>query len=269
MPTRLKLGTATRVLLLLAVTLGVCFGQVADDHSAKLIVQYGRVSALLDSGQRALFVGDSIKPQQLIVTGPDGYAQFQVADGSTFEVFASSKVLFREHIGNFTDLLNVIIGHVKVYIQHLNGQPNPNNVNSPTAVISVRGTVFEVVVEDDEGTTYVSVDEGLVSVRNHTAPGDAVYLQPGESVRVFRNQPLAVRTIDKGSIFRAILRAAEEAVYQIVLRPSSGGLGGGRTTIPTVGTASGDTGKGGTTTTAPGAPSAPSAPSAPGAPGAP
>ena len=35
-------------------------------------------------------------------------------------------------------------------------------MTSPTAVISVRGTVFDVVVQDDDGTTFVTVDEGEV-----------------------------------------------------------------------------------------------------------
>jgi len=92
----------------------------------------------------------------------------------------------------------VMIGRVKVVIQHLNGLPNYNKVSSPTAVISVRGTIFDVVVEDEEGTTLVSVDEGLVGVLNTTAPGNGVLVNPGESIRVYRNQPLALRQIDKG-----------------------------------------------------------------------
>ena len=43
------------------------------------------------------------------------------------------------------------IGKIKVYIQHLPGIPNPNNVSTPTALISVRGTVFSVDVQDAGG----------------------------------------------------------------------------------------------------------------------
>ena len=31
-------------------------------------------------------MGDVVEPKQIIVTGPDGYAKFQLTDGSTFEV---------------------------------------------------------------------------------------------------------------------------------------------------------------------------------------
>jgi hypothetical protein len=249
-------------MLLMAAVGALCLAQQAvPDHSAKVITQFGQLSALSDNGLRALSFGDSLKPQQVVVTGPDGYGKFQVADGSTFEVFANSKVMFREHVGDLQEILNVLIGHVKVYIQHLNGLPNYNKVTSPTAVISVRGTVFEVVVEDEDGTTFVSVDEGVVGVKNQTAAGETVDLRAGDSIRVIRNQPLQPRAIDRGAAFRGVLRAVEEAGYQIMRQ--SGGVGrmpgsGGAVPAPA---GNGDKGKGGGTV--------PSAPGAPGAPGAP
>ena len=260
-------------ILLVAVAAAVCLAQPhLPDYAAKVIEQVGQVSALGGQGLQALFPNDAIKPQQTIVTGPDGYARFQVSDGSAFEVFPNSKVVFRSHLGNFEDILNLTIGRVKVFIQHLNGLPNYNKVSSPTAVISVRGTIFDVTVEDDEGTTLVSVDEGLVGVQNTTAPGNAVFVNPGESIRVYRNQPLAARQLDKGSIVREALRAARDMMIQTGLgrnrvpigMPGGGAAGGGTNA---------DKGKGGSTPTAPGAPGstttgtgATGAPSAPGAP---
>lgn len=259
MPRLCALSRTVRMLLTAAAA-AVCLAQQPiPDHTARVVVQYGQLSSLSDNGLRALSTGDSLKPQQIVVTGPDGYGQFQVADGSTFEVFANSRVMFREHAGNLQDILNVLIGHIKVYIQHLNGLPNYNQVSSPTAVISVRGTVFEVVVEDADGTTFVSVDEGVVGVRNQTAPGDTVDLRAGDSIRVIRNQPLQPRAIDRGSVFRGVLRAVEEAVYQVMQQPGGTGRlpGGVGSTVPTP-TGNGDKGKGGGT--APGAPGAPGPP---------
>jgi hypothetical protein len=255
-------------LLLLAAALGVCQVQPGiPENTAKVIVQYGRVSAFGGNGEQALSLGDLVKAQQMIVTGPDGYGRFQIADGSTFEVFANSQVMFRERPNNsLEDLLNVVLGHVKVFIEHLNGIPNYKKVSSPTAVISVRGTVFDVVVEDEDGTTLVTVDEGEVWVRNQTAPGGTVTLMPGDSIRVYRNQPLAIRMIDKGALARRILNAAQQFIYQVLWHPRGPSIGfpvpgsGGIST----GGASGDTGKGGSTI-----PTAPGPPSAPGAPGPP
>jgi ferric-dicitrate binding protein FerR (iron transport regulator) len=233
---------------LAAAALAVCLPVLsAQDLAAKVLAQTGMVSVADGRGFAALMPGSSVKPQQLIITGPDGWARFQVSDGSTFEVFQNSKVVFRETMGDWKHLINVFLGRIKVFVQHAPGVPNPNNVTSPTAVVSVRGTVFDVVVEDADGTTFVTVDEGQVAVRNITAPGNSAILNPGDSIRVLRGQPLFARQIDPGSIFRKILLAARDAVLQM----PAGRPGGGGTGIPgggTTGGAQGDKTKDGTTT---------------------
>jgi hypothetical protein len=167
---------------------------VLDPRSsgAMVLVQSGDVSQLGDrAGSRV-----TIKPcgivnqQQVIKTGPDGYAKFQVSDGSTFEVFPNTELTFRKTYG-IGDLLNVWMGKVKVYIQHLPGIPNPNNVTTPTALISVRGTIFDVDVQDLDGTTFVTLDEGLVDVRHLRVASGIVRLTPGESIQVLPNMPLS------------------------------------------------------------------------------
>jgi hypothetical protein len=248
--------------LLLAVAAVVSLAPLeAQDTAAKALVINGNVSVLRDGNPWALFEGNTVRPQQMVKTGPDGYARFQVSDGSTFEVFPDSQVVFRANPPSWRDLLDVVIGRVKIYIQHLPGIPNPNNVSSPTAVISVRGTVFEVNVEDADGTTFVSVDEGLVAVRSKAPAGGEVLLQPTESIRVFKDQPLAQK-MDKSGIARAIQRALQDAA-RVALQRQAGGVGGGVGTTPTTSTgtgAQGDKGKGGTTPTAPAPPSAPPPP---------
>ena len=150
MPSRAQVGF---VAAWLVAMLGVCSAQTLPGHpgvAAKVLSLTGQVSVLRDSIPWALQAGDEVRPQQVILTGPDGHARFQVSDGSTFEVFPSSRVVFRNNPGNWRDLLDMLIGRVKVHIQKWGGQPNPNNVRTPTAVISVRGTIFEVAVEDED-----------------------------------------------------------------------------------------------------------------------
>jgi len=214
------------MLLLAAVTVVCVSTEPIKNGFARVILQAGQVSVLRGVPQ-ALFVGDDVKHQELIVTGHDGYARFEVADGSTFEVFPDSKVVFHDNpTPTYKDLLNVVIGRIKVFIQHLNG-PNYNSVTTPTAVISVRGTVFVVDVEDDDGTTVVAVDDGAVQVRNLTAPGGEPTLQPGDTIRVYRGQPLIARLVDHNGMTRAAMRVAEDAIRLMAQRGSGGGLSGG------------------------------------------
>lgn len=234
--------TARRVIvgLLVAAALPVCLAQsvFSPDVAAKAVAVTGQVSILKDNYPWALSVGSGVTPRQVIVSGPDGFAVFQVSDGSTFEVYPNSRVVFRNNPGNWRDLLEVMIGRVKVHIQKLGGQPNPNRVRTATAVISVRGTVFDVVVEDEDATTLVSVDEGQVDVQHSLLPhGQPRILNAGEYLRVYRNQPLAQKGLDKSSVWKVAMRAIEDAFYTIVYRTGgTGGVGaptgGGGPTLP-------------------------------------
>ena len=232
--------------LLLAVVCLFCAPIYAEEGAAKVVTLTGQVSVLRDNSPWALNIGDSVQPRQIIITGPDGFAVFQVSDGSTFEVFPNARVIFRENQGSWRDLLDVLLGRVKVHIEKLGGQPNYNRVRTPTAVISVRGTIFDVAVEDEDDTTLVSVDEGQVVVQHLLKPGPERILNQGESIRIFKNQPLTAKMVDKSSVIRGVLRAAEQAMYEALYRtrlPGSGGGGGVPTGGGGAGGQSGDHGK--------------------------
>jgi hypothetical protein len=221
--------------LLLAVGVGVCPAQIfqTDSTSAAATVEFlaGRVSVLRDSQPWALDVGSQVKPQEIIVTGPDGYAKFKIADGSTFEVYPNSRVTFRNTPGDWKDLLELWIGWVKVHVEKLGGQPNRNRVRTPTAIISVRGTTFDVNVEDED-TTLVMVDEGVVEVRHWLKGGEPRLLGAGEWIKVYKNQPLSRKMIDRGSVIQSALRAAADAIYRTIYTGSRTATGGNGTGLP-------------------------------------
>jgi len=233
--------------LRVALVLGVCALALHAEESgaAKVLTLNGQVSILRDNSPWALNVGDSVQPRQIIVTGPDGYAQLQVSDGSTFEVFPSSRVVFRDNPGNWKDLLEVFLGRVKIQIQKIGGQPNYNKVRTPTAVISVRGTIFDVSVEDEDATTLVVVDEGQVEVRHALLPSGIKTLNAGEWIRVYKGQPLAAKSVDRGNVVRGAMRAAAEALYEVMYRTQRIPSSGGGTTGPTSGGGTGSDAGGG------------------------
>ncbi len=248
-----RMGLATVRGLSLIAALVVCFAQApptfSPDSAATVIAINGSVSVLRDSYPWALAEGSSVRAGQMIVTGMDGYAKFQVADGSTFEVFPSSKVMFRNNPSNLGDLLDLELGRIKVWIQHLGGVPNHNRVHTPTAIISVRGTLFDVTVDDGDSTLLV-VEEGQVEVTHRHIPGSKL-VNPGEWLRISRNEPLAQRSIEKGSVLKTVLRAASDAVYVVLSNGTA--APGGTTTSPGSGTGTG-VGDHGSKTPAPPAP---------------
>jgi hypothetical protein len=217
--------------LVLAAVAGVSpaqtFSIFGPEAAAKVTQLTGQVSVLKDSTPWALQVGGTVQVKQVIVTGADGFAIFEVSDGSTFEVYPNSQVIFRANPGNFKDLLDVMIGRIKVHIQKLSGQPNQNRIKTPTAVISVRGTIFDVAVED-ESSTLVSVEEGQVEVRHALLPSkEPKVLNGGEYLRIYKDQPLAQSSPNRDRVLQQGLRAAAEALYRILYRAPAATGGGG------------------------------------------
>lgn len=238
--------TALRCALSLGLFAGLgaaAFGQsmshvpMATDGAAKLVAMTGQVSVLRDGDPWALHVNDYVQPMQVIVTGDNGSGMFKVADGSTFEVFPNSKVYFRANRGNWDDLLELILGKIKVQIEHLGGVPNGNKVHTPTAVISVRGTTFDVEYDPDLEYTTVTDEDGSVEVARATRLDDKKILHANESIVVYKNERLGKAGIDKGNLAKRVMQSAMDALTQQAINsrmgaPASGPAGGGPVTTP-------------------------------------
>jgi hypothetical protein len=216
-------------------------GASTPEQAAQVIVSTGRVGINYSGDYRTLLPGDKVNPGLEIFTGEDGYAVFQLNDGSTFEVFPNSRVVFRNNWGNWTDIFDIWVGRMKVKIEKLMGKPNPHRIHTPTAVISVRGTTFFVEVEEDTEATIVGVDEGEVAVEHRLLPtGKAARLRDGDQIRIDREEPIAKARVAKESVLRATLGALSEAMYVIAMQSQRGGGtagspapgGGGGTPLP-------------------------------------
>jgi ferric-dicitrate binding protein FerR (iron transport regulator) len=220
--------------LALAVLPGLLHAQFDDgSNTATLVSAVGEISVLRSDSLWVLFPNDTVQPGETIITGADGFAEFRIADGSSFQVYPDSRVVFRKNPGTLRDLLDVFLGHVRIYIQHLGGRPNRHRVFTPTAVISVRGTIFDVSVDDTE-TTVIAVDEGTVGVSHRLLPNNAeIAVEAGESLIVYRDSPLAKAGIDKARAARIMegMARAAASVWQRTRGPAgstpSGGGGGG------------------------------------------
>lgn len=91
-------------------------------------------------------------------------------------------VLQKPHPGNW-DTLQIILGKVRAYIRKRTGGAPPFQIGTPSAVIAVRGTRFDVEV-NASGVSEIDVFEGLVEVGSATLPGVSVLVSPGMSTRV-------------------------------------------------------------------------------------
>lgn len=220
------LCSATALIQVSFAQMPVLPGWATSPGAAKVISVQGNVSFTKDTQAWAVTEGSWIQPRQEVITGQDGYAVLEVSDGSRVELFPNSRMTFRHNAGNLRELLDLWIGRVKVHVQKLSGQPNPNRVRTPTAVISVRGTIFDVTVDEEDEMTMVYVEEGSVAVQHAILPfSEPKMLKPGEYIQVYKNSPIAKKQLDKGQAIQRTLQALSD--FLIFQGPRIGGGSGG------------------------------------------
>jgi hypothetical protein len=205
-------------------------------NTAQVATITGRVSIERGGELWTMTAGQTIQAGHVIVTGQDGYAQLALPDGGMLEVFPNSRLVFRANRFSLRDLLDLYLGKVRLQIQHLTDDAQPLRVTSPSAVISVRGTVFEMEV-DSAQDTIVSVETGSVSVRHRLIPGQEVLVESGQSLRVVAALPLAAaKAAPRIRVIGRVVRAVGDTLAQInAARGSSSGSGADAGSIPSPG----------------------------------
>jgi len=123
-------------------------------------------------------VGDEVK------TGPGAQLILEVPDGSYMVVSENSKLIVEDFwSGDLRSLVNLMVGKVRFYVQRLGGRPNPYRVTTPTALIAVRGTIFEIAI-DEAQIAEVRCLEGRVAVETVGLPDREVILEAGRKTLV-------------------------------------------------------------------------------------
>jgi hypothetical protein len=132
----------------------------------------------LNAAVRQVQLGDEIR------TGPGATVTLEMADGSYMVVSENSAFTVQDFwSGGVRNIMNMVVGKVRFYIQRLGGRPNPYRVGTPTALIAVRGTIFEVTV-DEAQYTEVRCLEGRVAVESAGLSDREVILDGGRKTLV-------------------------------------------------------------------------------------
>lgn len=161
---------------------------VADSVTAgwaKVIEMKGEVQVQLPaqtlvpaSREMTLPAGSSLRTKK-------GSALLQLSDGSEVLVKSNSAVVVKSPDDNDHRYLELLLGKIRAAVKkRLKDQPN-FRLGTPTAVITVRGTQFEVDVNKKLATSVV-VYEGLVEVTGIGFQGPPVFVNPGYMIDVPR-----------------------------------------------------------------------------------
>ncbi len=146
-------------------------------------VEIRRRAAGQAEAQKIAFAANAeVRAGDTIATGRGGRLVLGLSDGSQAVIAPQTTVVVQDLGASPRTLFHLLRGKTRVKIEKLGGQPNPYRVNTPTAVIAVRGTIFDVVVKDEQ--TEVFLHEGQVAVTNVALPEQPVLLSPGQTTRI-------------------------------------------------------------------------------------
>lgn len=181
------------LLLLLFLTVNV-FSASAKHSSAQIKFLVGNVK-VLPKGKihwrtahfnDRIFQGDRIRTElnaRVELAMPDG-SVIKINENSVFDVkeIKTPKV---EHADKMS--FTLWVGSIFAKFQKIVQQRQSRTIESPSAVVAVRGTQFDLQVDRDQTTT-VRVYEGRVSFRSKRAPGE-VFVSSNQESKVEKGKP--------------------------------------------------------------------------------
>jgi hypothetical protein len=147
----------------------------------------GKVSIQLPARAFSAPLRGEVLPPDTTVSTEEGRLLLKLSDGSDVLVRPYTKLLLKQPETNGWKYFQLLLGRVRTQIQKRIGGSPAFQIGTPSAVISVRGTKFNVEV-DRRGFTEVDVDEGVVELEAATGRGEAVMITAGFSSRVGMEQ---------------------------------------------------------------------------------
>jgi hypothetical protein len=158
-----------------------------DDRTARVLDAFGTVERqpLGTSKWNAINVGDLLPEQTTLRTGANGATLLQLPKSHLLRVGAGTTVLLRQLNDANQFSFKVLSGQVWSMVRKAN-HPAKFEVETPSAVAGVTGTIFSVSADAQTGETLVTTDEGSVVVRQD---GQQAPVVGGRFLRLGRHYP--------------------------------------------------------------------------------
>ena len=169
----------------------------------------------LSANTPAVQAGDEVR------TGPGGTLILEVPDGSYMVVSENTTLTIEDFwSGSFKNLVNLMMGKVRFYVQRLGGKPNPYRVTTPTALIAVRGTTFEVTIDEAQAVE-VRCIEGRIAVESVGLADREVILETGRKTLVRPGEyPLPPVNNDETLARNRVIRLVKKNVADATASPA-------------------------------------------------
>ena len=169
---------------LFAASLSLASGQaLAQAHIGGAVVVHNDVRGQTQGKTLAIAQGDRVFQNELVRTGADSLAKFMLLDETNVSLGPSSQLTLDKFVYDpQAGAKQVTIGAAKGAFRFISGK-SPHEayeVRTPQATIGVRGTTYDVRVEN--GRTIVVLQEGAVHVCRRNTQICSDLTQPGESL---------------------------------------------------------------------------------------
>lgn len=201
----------------------------AQQQAATVVQSVGEVRILDAAGKPVQ--GSSVAEGQQLQTGSNGSAVVQLQDGSRFKVLPDSAIrlaVSRNYLKNrntppaaaaadwFSGVIRVINGALEANVIPSADKATPTRVQTPTAVVGVRGTEFRVrYAEGKNQNSAVEVTGGLVTADN---------IRQASRAEVQGGYGAVIDPLQKKAVVRQLLPAiAPEGMPAVVTRQHESG----------------------------------------------
>ncbi|MEE4172962.1 MAG: FecR domain-containing protein [Xanthomonadales bacterium] len=136
------------------LAIGAAMPVMAQDSTALLVASRGEVYAENEADRRTLAQGDAVEEEERIITGDKSFAVLQFVDGAKVTVRPNSVLDIKEYRYNGSDenaaTLSLVQGGLRIITGAMTkAEPEAFKVETPVALMGVRGTEFTVVLCDD------------------------------------------------------------------------------------------------------------------------
>jgi hypothetical protein len=164
---RMRLRHAACVLTLLSVgPVGAADTPVSEPEVGSTVLIKERVTGTLGTEARQLKTGFRVHRNELLQTGPSAQAEVKLDDNTKLALGPEAELRLDEYaLGTGNDAKTISLKFLKGTFRFLTGSNSSESykIETPSATIGVRGTVFDVYIEPG-GDTFVLLHKGEVEV---------------------------------------------------------------------------------------------------------
>jgi hypothetical protein len=175
MPSGLRLGSA---ILLLAASIAAGLASVvparaaAEPEIGTTVITVRSVHGYLGQRERPLNEGARVHLDEVLKTGSDSRAELQLDDDTKLALGPNGRLVLDDFVVGEKSTKRISLNVLKGALRFVTGDNDKRayRIDTPSASIGVRGTVFDLYVHNDRETLILLL-EGEIGVCSRTAPG--------------------------------------------------------------------------------------------------